>query len=613
MNTLYIIDVALIGCFSFAAIHYAIQWWFSRSERVLLTFALQCASYTAFTLTMVSRHQATTIAEAQATLDHNILFGPIVHIIVLQLYAYLGQRRDHAFRLTVSAVLVAVGVISQCVSIRGTVVALESVELPGGGTTLIPVRTEPGLVLAVLYVAVLSVHLYGLAVGRAIWKRGDRAGALLIALAAIAIESTAVLAVLIDYAHWRAPHAGALPHAVFVLCMALYLARGYSARAAELRAYRLGLEDLVATRTQELRDAKAESERAYAAKSTFLADVSHEIRTPLGVMMLYAQILQRDHTLDAGQREKVDTIFSSGEHLMTLLADVLVMSKIEAARVDVVERVFDPHALLGEVERMFAVQSASNGVKLEIERSADLPRMLVGDGGKVRQILINLVSNAVKFTARGSIRVCASATGDVVSISVTDTGSGIAQADLARLFQPFEQLTPNRSGTGLGLAISRAYARMMGGELTVESTLDVGSTFAFTFIGKRIEHCKVLIVDDLKPNRDALLDLLVAPTFVTRDAADGRTALELDAAWSPDLVILDLRMPDMNGIEVARRMRSAGSKAAIGIITASATEKDEQEALASGADFFMRKPYDVRELLNRISDTMSPRTRSGRA
>ena len=173
----------------------------------------------------------------------------------------------------------------------------------------------------------------------------------------------------------------------------------------ELRAHRDRLEELVATRTRELRDAKDEAERANSAKSQFLAQMSHEIRTPLGVIMLYAQVLQRDRALGERQRKKIDTIFSSGKHLTTLLNDVLEMSKIEAGRGELVEDRFDPWLTLDDVEQMFAVQSASNGIELKIELAPELPRSLLGDGGKVKQILINLVSNALKFTGHGEIQI----------------------------------------------------------------------------------------------------------------------------------------------------------------------------------------------------------------
>jgi PAS domain S-box-containing protein len=263
----------------------------------------------------------------------------------------------------------------------------------------------------------------------------------------------------------------------------------------ELRTHRDRLEELVATRTSELRVAKDHAERASRAKSEFLAHMSHEVRNPLNVMLGYAQLLQRDATLGETQRRRVDSVFSSGAHLLALLDDVLEMSRIEAGRPGLVEDPFDPWAALDDVERMFAAQAAAKGVELTIVRDPELPRSLFGDGAKMKQILINLTSNAIKFTPRGTIRIEASssalADGSILArVVVADTGIGIAPEDRARMFQPFEQLEAGAraGGTGLGLAISLAYARLMGGDLTVESAPDVGSTFTFTFVTKRVSN-----------------------------------------------------------------------------------------------------------------------------
>jgi chemotaxis family two-component system sensor kinase Cph1 len=253
--------------------------------------------------------------------------------------------------------------------------------------------------------------------------------------------------------------------------------------------------------------------------------------------------------------------------------------------------------------------------------------------GKVKQIVINLVSNAVKFTKQGTIRVEASASvlADAtirVEIVVIDTGIGIAAPDLERMFQPFEQLKAGvtAGGTGLGLAISRNHARLMRGDVTVASVLGVGTTFTFTFQARAVgaepagevsaaplsvsmapARSKVLIVDDLEPNRDILAELLSLSNFETRTAPDGPGALTIDANWFPDLVLMDLRMADMDGFEAIRRLRAAGSKAAIGVLTASALADDEREALAIGADFFMRKPYDESVLFDRIARVLATR------
>jgi PAS domain S-box-containing protein len=726
----------LAGFFAFAAVHYAIQWWFSRYERVLLVFSIQCALYTVFCSVSVALARATTIPDIQAGLIRVMTLGPLVHVVLLQFYARVSGRRDHAFRALLTVAFVALGVLNQWVPLRGTVIALQPM----------PVRTPPGAPLGLYYLASAIAEGYGFFVARALWRR-DRSGAVLVAVSASAILLGTLNSTLVDFAKLPAPYLGALPHTLFVLCMALFLSREYSARGArvsatarqfeavfehspigkalfatdgrilkinrafsrilgstgdeicarrlydifrneeegsleaesrrllggevrtytverrlgqkegepvwvllvvsvvpddrgqsdqmiaqiqdvtEIRAYRERLEDVVATRTRELREAKDEAERASQAKSLFLAHMSHEIRTPLHVMLLNALILESDPSMGAEQRRWIETIQKSGEHLTAILNNVLEMSKVEAGRVALVEHPFDVGATLDEVARMFAAEAASNGTELRIEPTSEPPPSLLGDGGKLKQILINLVSNAVKFTRKGSIRVTAtwSAVADggaLVEIVVADTGIGIAEQDRARMFQPFEQLDggAKAGGTGLGLAISLAYARLLGGDLGVESAPGAGSRFKLTFAARRAgpgqargssgppnpdppvaARWKVLIVDDVAGNRDAVAKLLANNAFETRTAADGPTGLAIHGDWGPDVVLMDLRMPGMNGLETIRRLRAAGSRTAIGALTAGAFADDEGEALRAGADFFIRKPFNERELLDGLA------------
>ena len=745
LNSLISLNAWLAGFFALAAVHYAIQWWLSRFERVLLVFSIQCALYSAFSLVTVSLVQAGTIPEVQTALGRIMTLGLLAHAAVLQFYASVSGRRDHAFRALVTLVIVALVVLNQWAPLRGTVIALESIQLPAGGVSLLPIRTSPGVPLVLVYLAVLAVQGYGLFVAGKLW-RGDRSGAFLLAASSTAILAGAAIGFLVDFAGLRSPFAGALPHALFVLLMAIFLAREYSARGAriasterrfeaafehapigkallaldgrflrvnralcrmlgstaeeiftrrlhevvrddgegsieaesrrllagevdsftlekqlvrqdgepawvlvavsvvpddrgqavqlithvrdvtELRAYRERLEDLVATRTRELREAKDEAERASQTKSRFLAHMSHEIRNPLHVILLNAELLERDFSLDAAEREMIETVRASGRHLATIINDVLEMSRIEAGRPELVDAPFDLGATLDEVSQMFAPQASAKGIRLSIELDPDQPRWLLADCGKVKQVLINLVSNAIKFTSLGSVRVTttSSATSDastLIEIVVADSGVGIAERDIPRVFHSFEQLDAGArvGGTGLGLAISLAHARLMGGDLSVESTPGVGSAFRFTFVATiaapdavREAHGpkrpleppatphKVLIVDDAAENRDLLGKLLAELGFETRSAADGRVALSIHADWGPDIVLMDLRKPTMNGLEAIRSLRAAGSKAAIGALTAGSFGDDERQALGAGADFFIHKPYEGRDLIERI-------------
>ena len=377
----------------------------------------------------------------------------------------------------------------------------------------------------------------------------------------------------------------------------------------ELRKHQEHLEALVASRTTELRAAKEAAESASRAKSAFLANMSHEIRTPMNAILGYAQLLERDQDLRDDQKQKIDIIHSSGNHLLTLINDILEMSKIEAGRATLAVEPFDLHALLHDVQWMFRELTENKGLELTFEQEPHLPRALLGDAGKVRQVLINLLSNAVKFTTSGRVAVRASsrvAAGDqhVVAIAVEDTGPGIEPRNLRRIFDAFDQAdsTVRIGGTGLGLTISRNFARLMHGDLVVESTPGKGSVFTFSFeaagaaidaVPARVAHpiptglapdqpdWKVLIVDDVPTNRDLLDELLSRVGFSTRTAASAEEAIVVHDEWRPDLVLMDLRMPGMGGLEGIRRLRQSGSKAAIFSVTASGLAEHRERGARS--------------------------------
>jgi signal transduction histidine kinase/CheY-like chemotaxis protein len=395
------------------------------------------------------------------------------------------------------------------------------------------------------------------------------------------------------------------------------------------------LEALVASRTTELLAAKDAAEGASRAKSAFLANMSHEIRTPMNAILGYAQLLERDHDLGDAQKQKIDIIYSSGNHLLTLINDILEMSKIEAGHATLAVEPFDVHALLREVEWMFRELTGKKGIGLTFELDPRVPRALSGDPGKVRQVLINLLSNAVKFTASGTVTVratsrAAAADRHVIAIAVEDTGRGIEPGNLTRIFDAFDQAdsASRLGGTGLGLTISRTFARLMHGDLAVESAPGKGSVFTFSFeaagaaidaVPGRAAHpvptgldpgqpaWKVLIVDDVATNRDLLVELLSQVGFSTRTAENAEDAIAVHDEWRPDLVLMDLRMPGVGGLEGIRRLRTSGSTAAIISVTASGMADTESDARAAGADAFVRKPYREGELLAVIGERLGVR------
>lgn len=386
--------------------------------------------------------------------------------------------------------------------------------------------------------------------------------------------------------------------------------------------------------------ARDAAETANRAKSAFLANMSHEIRTPLNAILGFSQLLLRDPQLTSFQKERLETINRSGGHLLALINNVLEMSKIEAGRTRQSPSTFDLLALVRDLEDMFRLRTEVKRLQFLVELAPDLPQAVVADENKLREIFINLLGNAIKFTNRGGIAWRLKAKGDLgeifrLEVEVEDSGPGIAEADLTRLFRPFEQTEAGartEGGTGLGLAISRQFARLMGGDLTVTSELGKGSRFHLVLPVMRTDQglikrarplrrvtglepdqgsIRVLVADDKAENRALLVQMLEGAGFQTREARDGGEALAQIDAWAPQLVLMDMRMPVMDGYEATRRIREgekeSASHLAIIAVTASAFEDDRQQILQTGADGYLRKPFQEEELFEAIRECLGVR------
>ncbi|HJX64064.1 MAG TPA: PAS domain S-box protein [Polyangia bacterium] len=371
-------------------------------------------------------------------------------------------------------------------------------------------------------------------------------------------------------------------------------------------------------------------QRADRAKSAFLASVSHEIRTPMNAIMGFTQLLLRDPSLSAGQRQYLETIGRSSEHLQTLIDDVLEMSKIEAGRVSVQPSTFNLRALVADLTGMFRLRTESKRLSFEVEVPDEVPDTVVTDERKLRQILINLLGNAIKFTEQGHVlwRMRVESTEPLalrLLVDVDDSGPGIAASDHERIFDPFEQAAAGVrvGGTGLGLAISRQFARLLGGDLTVSSEVGRGSRFHVEIplgqddperlhvevpsrrvigIKPTADPYRVLVVDDQPENRKVMSRMLEAVGFRIREANDGAEAITSFAEWEPHAILMDMRMPKMGGAEAIRQIRAtpAGQTPFILAVSASAFEENRQQALAAGADDFLSKPFREADLLERL-------------
>jgi CheY-like chemotaxis protein/anti-sigma regulatory factor (Ser/Thr protein kinase) len=335
--------------------------------------------------------------------------------------------------------------------------------------------------------------------------------------------------------------------------------------------------------------------------------------------------------LGAEAKANLAIIGRSGEHLLALINDVLDMSKIEAGRVELNPVTFNLPRLLADLEAMFRLRAEAKALRFEMSVDGEFVPYVVADEGKVRQALINLLGNAIKFTQRGQVKLHVtlerrSANHLWMSVWVEDTGAGISDAEQAKLFEPFSQAERGinaQEGTGLGLAISRQFARLMGGDLTVSSSPGKGSIFSFEIpiergdaavairrtASRRVvrirtgtEAPKILVVDDQFENRDWLMKLLTAIGFSVRDADNGEAAVRNWAEWSPRLILMDVHMPVMDGIEATQRIKAdpRGKETVIVTLTASALDEDRRAAIRGGADDFLAKPCREDELLEKL-------------
>ncbi len=441
--------------------------------------------------------------------------------------------------------------------------------------------------------------------------------------------------------------------------MAKDLERSYE----ELANYSRTLEGKVVKRTAQLEKAKKSAETANQAKSEFLASMSHELRTPLNAVLGFAQVMARSQTLSPEDQKNIAIIRRSGEHLLTLINQVLSLSKIEAGQTSFNEKNFDLRCLLRDIEDMFGMKVRTKHLQLVFEQDETVPQYVCTDEVKLRQVLINLLNNAVKFTENGLVTLRSSLkkhrTPDnteerndtpcpypcdkyIIQFEIEDTGPGIAQDEIEHVFEAFGQTATGRQaleGTGLGLPISRKFVQLMGGDMQVESEVGRGTLFTFD-INVRVADTpditpvlparrvialepgqpryRVLIVEDKLDNRQLLIKLFSLFDFDLREAENGQEAIDIWQTWRPHLIWMDRRMPILDGYEATRRIRNKELKmrneeknslqsstphshhCKIIALTASAFEEQRTEAMKSGCDDFIRKPLNEHDIFEKM-------------
>jgi PAS domain S-box-containing protein len=407
-----------------------------------------------------------------------------------------------------------------------------------------------------------------------------------------------------------------------------------------------------------LKQAKEAADKANRAKSEFLANMSHELRTPLNAILGFTQLLSRDPSLGSEQKEQINIITKSGEHLLNLINSILQMSKIEVGRVSLEPNPFDLHHLIETIEDMLQLQAQKKGLQLIFDQDPNLPRYVKTDESKLRQVLLNLLGNAIKFTKEGGVTLRVkseqsstgvSPVGSLENVSITnyqlpitnyrlyfeieDTGPGIAEAEMDNLFKPFAQTETGRrsqEGTGLGLPISRQFIQLMHGDITVNSKVGEGTIFKFdiavdlatsseiqaTQETKRVislepnqPEYRILVVDDRMESRLFLVKMLTSIGFSVCEAENGLQAVDIWSMWEPHLILMDMRMPVMDGYEATKRIKThlKGQATVIIALTASAFDEERSVILSAGCDDFVAKPFREQVILDKMTQYLGVR------
>jgi len=389
---------------------------------------------------------------------------------------------------------------------------------------------------------------------------------------------------------------------------------------AAVKVFKENTQKLIANE-QELKLASEDAQSANKAKSIFLARMSHELRTPLNAILGFSNLLTKSENINTKEKDNLQTIRKSANYLLNIINEILELSKIEAGKIEIIPKTISFNETIKEIEALFLFRSKAKGLKFNINYAQSLPRYITLDEQRLKQILINLLSNALKFTQKGEINLYIYESMNKLFFEVTDTGIGISKVDLKMIFKPFEQIKQedyNKNGTGLGLSITSELVNLMGGTISAKSEEGVGSKFYFSVFYKNATNDLIktikdknlivgienkeftktaLVVDDIEENRKLLVQMLNYYGVKTFEARDGLEVLDIYKKETINLIFMDILMPKLNGIQTIRKIRINDKKIPIVVVSANVFNEDRKKALDNGANDFICKPIEESELL----------------